>query len=165
MSVILQFCNWLSRTPPSLSVQNNQWVIPSLQSIHILSIAVVLTSVSMLDLQLAGVIHRATPQDKPTARFLPWIWGGLIVLLSTGSLLILGEPERELTNQTFWLKMALLILAVSITVLLERFTGDAGVGALPPSRRWLVKILALVSLAAWVGVAICGRGIAYTVDA
>ena len=41
------------------------------------------------------------------ARFGPWVWWALGVLLVTGALMIVGEPPRELLAISFWMKMAL----------------------------------------------------------
>ncbi len=52
-------------------------------------------------------------------RFLPVIWPVLLVLLITGSLLIIGEPRRSLLNTTFYFKMASLAAAVVLTAGLQ----------------------------------------------
>ena len=53
--VIQQFAEWLSQTSLSMLIQtHNAWVIPTIQSIHIIAIGVVLTSVLMIDLRILG---------------------------------------------------------------------------------------------------------------
>jgi len=42
---VVAFTQWLSQTPMSLAIQTHEWVIPTIQSIHIVAIGVVLTSV------------------------------------------------------------------------------------------------------------------------
>ncbi len=92
------FAEWLGQTPISQVVQNVSWIIPSVQSIHILSIAIVISAVFMVDLRLLGVIGRDQPTAAYTSRFLSWIWPTLVVLLLTGSVLIIGEPVSRSTT-------------------------------------------------------------------
>ena len=38
------FAEWLGQTPLSLTIQNVTWIIPAVQSVHILCIAIVVSS-------------------------------------------------------------------------------------------------------------------------
>ena len=66
-----------------LRFRTPSWVVPTVQSVHILAIAIVMSSIAMLDLRLAGFIGRdAIDAGAHQARFYPWIWGALVVLLT-----------------------------------------------------------------------------------
>ena len=52
------FAEWLGQTPVSLVIQNVSWIIPAVQSVHILCIAIVVSSAFMVDLRLLGVIGK-----------------------------------------------------------------------------------------------------------
>jgi hypothetical protein len=65
-------------------------------------------------------LERGVPLPEVSQRFLPTIWPVLLILLITGSLLIVGEPQRSLVNSTFFLKMALLAVAILLTAGLQR---------------------------------------------
>ena len=135
--------------------------MPTLQSIHILSIAIVMASVALLDLRLAGLLGRGRPMRDSTDSFYPWIWGGLAVLLATGTLQVMAEPARELLNWIFLTKMVLIVLAVLLTAPLRRLLEDRPFRDLAPGRRAVFRGCALVSLAVWVTIVVCGRWIAY----
>jgi hypothetical protein len=155
------FCQWLAETPLSLVIQNVPWIIPTTQSIHILSVAIVISSAVMLDLRMLNVVGRSQPTASYAARFLPWIWWTLIVLALTGTVLIIGEPARSLENPSFQTKMVLLILAIGTTVFVQRPL--AAVRDDPDANRELGKqLVAVVSLLLWVGIIFAGRWIAYT---
>jgi hypothetical protein len=157
------FCKWLEQTPLSDTIQNVSWIIPTVQSIHIFSIAIVISSVFMVDLRLLGVIGRRYPTDTYIRRFLPWIWITLVVLLCSGSILIIGEPSRSLENPSFQLKMILLILAMTVTATLHRPIGPhPGFWESTDRRRVMATILAVLSLCLWIGIIFAGRWIAYT---
>lgn len=156
------FCEWLAQTPVSLVIQNVSWIIPSVQSIHILCIAIVMSAVFMVDLRLLGVIGRDQPVAAYTSRFLTWIWPTLGVLLISGSILITGEPTRSLENPAFQTKMVLLILAMITTAVLQRPTAkDPAYWELRRGRKLSAAGLAVLSLVLWVGIVFAGRWIAY----
>ena len=51
---INQFGAWLERTPASEAIAAHGWVVPVVQSIHIMAIATVAGSALMIDLRLLG---------------------------------------------------------------------------------------------------------------
>jgi hypothetical protein len=110
------FCTWLAATPLSQTIQSVEWLIPAVQTVHILAVAMVMTSVLMIDLRLIGVGARDQTIAAVAKRFLPFIWWTLPVLLATGATLIIAEPARALENPVFYLKMGLLLAAVTITL-------------------------------------------------
>ena len=141
---LAKFCQWLEQTPASQAIQDTSWVVPSVQSVHILAVAAVMASVLMLDLRFAGLAWREQPVPQVRARFAPVIWWALPVLLATGAVMITGEPARSLANPVFQIKMLLLIAAIVVTLL-------------PYANR----AVAAVSLILWIGVVFAGRWIAY----
>ena len=117
------FAEWLAQTAPSLAIQNHEWVIPTIQSVHILAICAFVGSVLMIDLRVLGWAWRDQSLPETTARFGPWVWGALGVLLVTGALMIVGEPPRELLAISFWMKMALVAIAAAAHAMLARRPG------------------------------------------
>src|SRR5213592_1811151 len=93
-----RFCSWLEQTPLSQAIQSAGWVVPTVQTVHILAIAAVLSSVLMLDLRLLGMVGRDQPLERVTNRFRPVIWWTLPILLATGVVMIIGEPARPLPH-------------------------------------------------------------------
>ncbi len=156
------FAQWLGQTPVSQVIQNVSWIIPSVQSIHILCISIVISAVFMVDLRLLGVIGRSQPVAAYTSRFLTWIWPTLVILLISGSILITGEPTRSLENPAFQTKMVLLILAMATTLGLQLPTHkDPAYWELTKGHRMSARALAVLSLVLWVGIVFAGRWIAY----
>ena len=106
MSVMQRLSDAIAQTDGSIAIGSAGWVIPTVQSIHILAIAIVMSATAMLNLRLAGFIGSDSSVRQLANRSLPWLWWSLPVLLATGLVMILGEPARELTNAFFWSKMA-----------------------------------------------------------
>jgi hypothetical protein len=156
------FSKWLGATAASAVIQNVSWIIPLVQTIHILAIAIILSSVGMLDLRLLGLAGKRVTISGMAERFLPWIWGALVVLALTGAILITGEPDRSLLNPAFQIKMALVVSAIVVTLIFQRTVRrNAAFWDLSPARRRSARLTALISLAIWLAIAICGRLIAY----
>jgi hypothetical protein len=159
------FIHWLGATPASLAIQKIFWVIPTVQTVHILAISVVLTSMAMFDLRLLGLAGTRNSIAAFSRRFMPWLWGALIVLAASGCILIIGEPKRSLGNVAFQLKMCMLATAIAVTLgfqaMLKRDLAR-GSADLVPAHAIAAKVTGLLSLALWVGIAVAGRLIAYT---
>ena len=153
---------WLAATSLSHTIQSVTWIIPALQTVHILCVAIVFSSAVLVDLRIFRLFERDEPLRDVTRRFLLPIWPVLAILLITGSLLIIGEPRRSLLNTTFYLKMALLIAAMVLTARLQRTVPALPDGLEQPSRRLTRQLLATLSVLVWCGILFAGRWIAYT---
>jgi hypothetical protein len=160
--MILEFCKWLGQTPLSITIQSVSWIIPTVQTIHILCVAIIVTYSAMLDLRLMGVAGKGRSIARMTHDAMPWIWSALTALATTGTILIIAEPARELTNAAFWLKMSLLAVGVFLTILVQRGVGkDEGYWESSVSRRRMARFVAAVSILLWIAVVSAGRWIGY----
>lgn len=157
--VLKEFCRWLAATPLSQHIQDAFWVIPTVQIVHIVSIAIVMTSMAMLDLRLVGVAGRRQSLFDMADRFLPWVWTALVVLLCSGTILIIGEPGRDLLNTVFWIKMSLLATALVLTWTFQHMLQRSK--TFWDRNRTAAVLLGSVSLVIWMGIIGAGRWIAY----
>lgn len=159
---MIQFTEWLSRTGASVAIQSHEWVIPTVQSIHIVAIGVVMASVVMIDMRVLGLAGSDQTLMQTTRRFGPWLSGSLCVLLATGVLMIIGEPGRELLAFSFWFKMFLVALGTLIASVFQiALKRNEQQWEEMMVHRWTVKSLAVLTLVVWVGIIILGRLIAY----
>jgi hypothetical protein len=152
-------CLWIDQTALSQIIQSRAWIIPTVQSIHILSFALVVASALMINLRLVGLFARDQSLARISARFLPFVWWPLLVLLSTGTIMIIGEPSRALKNPVFQLKVVLLIAAVIVTCVFGRMRQNPEFDAHGP--RAAPRLMAAISMALWVCIIFAGRWIAY----
>ena len=155
-------CAWIDQTTLSQAIQVTNWVVPTVQTVHILAIAAVASSALMIDLRLIGVFWADRPMRNVSSRFLPFVWWPLLILFVTGALMIIGEPARSLKNPAFQLKMTLLVAALIVTGLIQYFQRrDAAFGELGRGSRAVAVAVAIVSLALWSAIIFAGRWIAY----
>jgi uncharacterized membrane protein SirB2 len=162
----------------SAAIKGADWVIPLLQSIHIVTIGVVFVSSLMIALRVMGRMRADEPFATVWRRFAPWMWYGLIVMVVTGVLLVIGEPVREFTALSFWLKMSLLAIAVTATFVFGRTFGPggaahdsadnaaayAGAGTGGAEFSSGAKLAAAAIMVVWLAIIFLGRAIAYDVE-
>jgi len=160
--ILIAFTDWLGATRLTAIVAGHFWIVPALQTVHLSSIAVVLAGAVLINLRIVGLVERGQPVGAMLDRFLRPIAIGVAVLALTGVLLIAGEPTRALFRVVFWLKMALILAAVSLTwshriSFRAGRSSAAGAAAATPLR----KSIAILALLLWLAVIVAGRWIAY----
>jgi hypothetical protein len=154
------FVDWLASTPPSIALAKLSWIVPATQTVHIVAIAVLLSSVLMVGLRVMGWAGLGETLKATVARFGPWFWGSLIVLAMTGTILIVIEPRRELLTISFWLKMSALAVGIAIAVVFLRRI-DRNAGYWEAATRPRMKMIGIVTFVIWCAVIFLGRFIAY----
>lgn len=155
-------CLWIDQTPLSQMIQVTNWVVPTVQTVHILAIAVVASSALMIDLRLIGVFWADRPMKDVSSRFLPLVWWPLIILFATGIIMIISEPARSLKNPAFQLKMMLLVAALIVTGIFQFLQRrNAKFGNLRSGPRAAAVTVAIVSMLLWASIIFAGRWIAY----
>ena len=160
--MIQDFSAWLASTWLSQLFANTSWFVPTVQTVHILCIGVVVTSLGMLDFRLLHLTRGGQPVETMAVKSVPWVWLALIVLLISGVLLIITEPNRELMNGTFRLKMLLVALLVVLTLVVQRASArQPGYWSSSLARRRIGQMLGIGSLVLCVGIVAAGRLIAY----
>lgn len=151
-------CRWLGTFRLHEAMQNYNWIVPTVQTVHILAIGFVFSSSLILSLRAMSVSGIEWSPAQWGHRLNRWVGWSLLILLLSGSILIIGEPARSLLSPVFQLKMVLVVLAGLASWLLasrlQRF--DQPDYATGPERGLAVLIVLL-----WMAVISCGRWIAY----
>jgi hypothetical protein len=157
------FATWLYSTAPSAFIRSQEvWMIPTIQSFHILGIAMALGSAFMIAMRVTGWLGADQTLLQTQERYGPWLNGALWLLLLTGALLVLAEPPRELDAVSFWLKMALVaVVAVVAWAFPRSVRGDEQRWETTIVRQTGVKWAALLTFLVWAAIILLGRFIAY----
>jgi hypothetical protein len=157
------FADWLAKTPLSRTLQDQLWVVPTSQSIHILAVSVVFASACMINLRLLGVGRTGRSVSQLSGTLVPWMWRGLGVLLLTGLVQTVTEPVRQFVTPAFWAKMTMIIIVSIMTILYSRAVRrNAPEWDSASSRPAQAKAFAVLSTLLWLAIITCGRFIAYT---
>lgn len=157
------FATWLQSTSLSTAIQSSSWLVPVLQSTHIVMIGVVFVSVLIIASRVLGLARVDEPLGAVWRRFSPFLWGGLAVMAASGLLLTVAEPVREFMTLSFRLKLLLLAAGVAGAVLFGRrvrglVAGDPRAAARPSGA---LRLAAAATILLWLAVIFLGRAIAY----
>ncbi len=162
MTPLPEFSLWIQTQPLSMLIDRNFWVIPTIQTIHILTIAMTFGAVAMINLRIFERAGRDRTMTQTIDRYRPWVWWGLLTLLISGIGLAIGEPTRELLNPVFWTKMILVAVAALVALWFQQSVQRNG-------DRWLlthegrigVRVGAGAVIGLWLVIMVAGRWIAY----
>lgn len=155
---LLSVFETLSNSLPVAYLRDSKYGMPGLQSMHLTGLTVLLATVLVQDLRLAGLGMKEYELAWLARQLKPWTLGALTVVMASGFLIFLGTPEKYLASAPFRLKMALLCLAILFHfAVLRRFTAAAS----PTRPRTVNVIVAFLSLTFWFGVGWAGRAIAF----
>src|SRR5215472_6597370 len=151
--MMAELSQWVGSLPISLAMRRITWLVPMLQTLHILAIGIVLSSVVMIDLRVWGASRSGTALARGE-RFMPWMWAALAVATLTGIALMLGAP-RSFRDGVFvaklYLTAAATISTAALPVMLRR-NGCGGSEAGVPAR-----VVGVVALLLWLGATLAGR--------
>ena len=152
------FAEWLYATRGSAAIQSALWFIRLLQGAHLLTAGVAAVSGLMIALRALGWQRADEPFAIVWRRFAPWLGGSALVMVATGLLQTLGDPVRELTSTSYWVKLALLVLCAAGTLSLARCARRAS-----PSNELplTAKLIAAGLILSWCAIVLLGRMIAY----
>ena len=129
------------------------WGYPSILFLHTVGMATVAGLNGAIDLRILGIAPRTPIQ--PLERIYPIMWSGFWVSAFSGSILLAADASTKLTNPDFFVKMALIAIAMIIAARLRHGvvrTADPNASG---------KLLAGISLFCWIGVVTAGRLLAY----
>ena len=139
-------------------IRDSQYGMPIVQSIHLVGLTLLLATVLVLNLRLAGGALKDSSLDWLARQLRPWMIGGLAVVVLSGLLIFVGTPAKYLASNPFRVKMAVLGLAMLFQyVMLRRFAAPDSA----PRSRAVRLIVAALSLTLWFTVGWAGRAIAF----
>lgn len=149
------FNDWLTSTALSQLIQTTSWMIPGIQSIHIVCLATLFVTALMITMKVLGRSWSEQTPGQVAAKFMPVIWTCLAILLVTGALLITAEPGRTLGNVSFYIKVTLIVIAVILTLIINGAARRGTIGGVH-------RVMAVLSMLVWACIIVAGRYIAYT---
>ena len=142
---------WISTLAVSRAIGESLWIYPLVQAIHLVFLAMLLGGLLVVDLRLLGAGFSRQPVSDVARDARPWMIGGIIGMVLTGLPQLMQNAMREYFAQFFWWKMYFLAAALIFTFTIRRRTVR---GTSVPGYG---KIVGLVSIVLWGGVAISGR--------
>jgi hypothetical protein len=156
------FCQWLYDSAIGTGIRESIWVFPIIETVHVLTITLLVGTVAIFDLRLLGVVLKNEPVSRVASQILPLTWAGFAVMFVSGFLLFWSEAAKSYANPAFRIKLLLLAL-VGLNPLIFHFTIFQSVSewngrVVTPLR---ARLAAASSLTLWACIICAGRAIAY----
>jgi hypothetical protein len=156
----------LERTKLANAVRGDsgwEWLFPNVETLHVLSFAMVFGSILMVDLRLIGFAERNAAVSKLSSEALPVTWIAYLCAVITGSLLFISKAHEYFYNLQFQLKFLCMFLA-GVNMLVFHFGAYRRVLAwdrsVPPPTG--ARVAGVLSILLWLGVITFGRWIGFT---
>jgi hypothetical protein len=145
-----------------VAMRKSLWLYPTVETVHIVGLALLFGSIAVLDLRLLG-LGRGISVKRLAAHVLPWTAAGFVLVVPTGLAMFTAHASDFIGNSTFVLKICLIMAAGVNAAVFHAATfrkADAwDVEAPPPAA---ARLQGALSLAIWISVIACGRFLAYT---
>ena len=156
------FLHWLEASSPAVAISESSWLFPGIESVHVLAIALVVGSITMLDLRLLGFSSRDRPAGELTAEILPWTWSSFVVAACSGALMFSSNATHYWGTVPFRAKIMVLALAGLNMIVFHATTyRSVEVWGREPQTPRAAKVSGGISLALWIGVVTLGRWIGF----
>ena len=144
---------WFGHTPVGVYMRDSTNGFATVETLHLLGLAVLGGVVLLLSLGALQVAVAARTSAATARSLLPVFGAALTVMMTSGVLLVASKPLRYFLSAPFRWKIALLAAGVALYLYLGRRLTSRGEGPIPRSD----KALAILLLFIWFGVGLAGR--------
>ena len=93
------------------AIREDDVLFPSIESVHVLAICLVVGSIMAVDLRLLGFASVKRPISAVTRGILPLTWGAFAVAVASGFLMFISNAAKYLGNGFFVGKLCLIAAA------------------------------------------------------
>ncbi|HEX3843974.1 MAG TPA: DUF6644 family protein [Steroidobacteraceae bacterium] len=153
---------WVQSTSLADAIGQSSYLFPLIESLHVLSITVMMGTIALVDLRLVGLINRERPVSQVLREVLPFTIAAFVSSVVTGTLLFTSHAVQYMGNGPFVAKMVLMgVAGVNILIfhgVIQRTMQRWDLGK-PPLR---AVVAGSTSLFLWIAVVACGRWIGFT---
>ncbi len=154
---LLQLFKWFDATTISQIIRNSTYIFPVVEVFHLFGLTLLLGTITVIDMRMLGLGLRRQSIAQVAGPLAPWYIGAAALTIVSGILLFLSEAMKCYGNAAFPYKMWFLLAGIILYFAFQRRVTSpnsrAGSGTL--------KVIAVLSLILWYGVAIAGRAIAF----
>jgi len=139
------------------SIMYSAWGWPVMEIIHFFGLCLLIGTVGMFDLRMMGAVKGISL--AALHKLVPYGVLGFALNVASGFMFVTADPTQYLYNPAWQTKMVLIAIAgVNMATFYVTATSKR-VQALGPDDKLptAARVIAVVSLASWLGVIMCGR--------
>jgi hypothetical protein len=156
--MLLPFFQWCESLWLGQFVVGSNWLFPVIEAVHLLFLSLLGGAVLVVDLRLLGLGLKGRSASELWRAARPWMIAAVAGMIATGVPLFLSEAIKCYYNDSFWVKMTTLPIAIAFAFTIRsRTTQD--IVRNTARRQMLVGAL---SIALWFTVASAGRWIGFS---
>ena len=160
-----RWIEWLGNSPLAIYIQEDAIAFPMLEVLHVISIALVVGSIFIVDLRLMNLAGRTYPISRLMRAVLPLTIIAFLSAATTGFLMFSSQPARYLATAPFVIKLVLLALAVVNMGVFHvwshrRVAGWDTAVAMPVGAR----AAGAISFVLWIAILVAGRFVGFMLD-
>jgi len=141
--------------PANNPLNTNEWAFPVCEIVHIIGFAMLIGTITIVDLRLLGVGMKKQTAAELVADTAPWTLLGLVLVLISGPLIFSSDPNLYMGNQSFRFKITMLLLAILFNWTLHRKVATS------PNPGGMGTLVGGVSMLMWTSVIFGGIFIAF----
>jgi hypothetical protein len=165
LQLLKDLISYLENSGLADSIRENDLLFPLIESVHVLSICLVVGSILAVDLRLLGLASIHQPVSRVTRGILPLTWCAFVVAVASSGLLFISNATKYLGNGYFVAKMLVisaagLNMAVFYAISAKDLPRWENETRLPLPAR----LAGGLSILLWVLVVACGRWIGFTMQ-
>lgn len=152
------FWFWLEGFAISNTIRESMWVFPVIETLHVLTLAITVGSIALLDFRLLGLGPDRRPPRFAAVETLPWTWAAFGATCLSGFLMFASAASYYVAIPAFRYKVLCLALA-GINMLVLHFGSWRELGSWDDDARIpaAARTAATLSLLCWAGVVVFGR--------
>jgi hypothetical protein len=152
---LLPLFRWFDASTIGVIIRNSTYIFPVVEVVHLFGITLLLGTITITDMRILGLGMRRQSINTVARELDTWtMWAGIVAIVS-GFLLFLSEALKCYGNAAFPYKMWFLLGGVILYLAFRRKLTS------PAASPVQLKIVAVLSLFLWYGVAFAGRAIAF----
>jgi len=154
---------WLQETSLANGIRNSLLLFPLLEAVHVFGLALVVGTITVIDLRLLGLASTRRPFHVMASDILKWTWVAFAITVCAGALMFTTNAQVYFANFYFRVKVGLLALA-GLNVMLFHLTAYRRLERWDrePSAPAIGRIAAAASLVIWIAIIFSGRMIGFT---
>jgi uncharacterized membrane protein len=145
------------------NIRENDLLFPLIESVHVVSICLVVGSILVVDLRLLGLASLDRSVSRVTRGILPLTWFAFTVAVASGSLMFISNATKYLENGYFIAKL-LLIGAAGLNMVIFHAISARNQPQWENQARLPLqaRLAGGLSILLWISVVACGRWIGFT---